>query len=110
MTYNEEAEAEIAQAIEAGRKKRRSATVETSSAQVQESIELHVSPLNPRPDGRLLQLEILSLTADRLPAIQKELGRDHPLTKEWRRVHQKTISFLDKDSTKRLLKHFDRTF
>lgn len=109
MTYDKETEAEIAHAIELGRAKRRSATAETAPAQVQESIAHHLSPLRYKPDERLLHLEILSLTARRLPDIQKDLGRSHPLSKEWLRVHRETIKWLASDSIKRHLEDIRRS-
>jgi len=99
-----ETQAEIAAAQERGRKERREATAETAPTLVRQKLDLMLSPIRPAPQGRLLHLETLAVTSRALAWTENELGDDHPLTKEWRRLHDETLAWLHKDGMQRFLR------
>ncbi len=92
------------EAAERGHRKRLAATSETAPAMVQESVERMLASINKAPTGRLLRLETLTLASIMLPRMKKSLGPRHALTKEWKKLHDETLAWLEKSNNDRYLK------
>ena len=100
-----ETQAELAAAQERGRKERREATAETAPTLVLQKLDLMLSAIRPAPQGRLLHMETLVVTSRVLPLTERELGPEHPLVLEWRRLHDETLAWLHDDGMKRFFKN-----
>jgi hypothetical protein len=102
---DDETQAELAAAQERGRKERREATVETAPALVRQKLDLMLSAIRPAPQGRLLHMETLVVTSRALPQTERELGPEHPLVMEWRRLHDETLAWLHDDGMQRFFRN-----